>query len=77
MTEGKTFGTYVKDGWHISLGEVTIMFTSDMAGETLSLRVGDMMITAPYERIKEVITKERKNNEYSAANRKTYKGSGN
>lgn len=41
-------------------GKVTVRFTSDNLGETLSLQYGGVMILVPYEPVKKIIEETRK-----------------
>ena len=44
----------------MSRSVVTVRFTSDRIGETLSLQAGDVQITVPFEPVEELIEATRK-----------------
>lgn len=51
---------FITNGDMFSCANVEVRFSSDRNGETLSLQVGNLMITVPYEPVKYLIQQERK-----------------
>ena len=56
----KTVNGIVTDGIRMKRQQIVVRFTSDKAGESLSLQAGDIMIHVAYEDILPIIKKARK-----------------
>lgn len=62
MTLKTIGGAYTTDGLRLHTAPVTVRFTSDHLGETLSLESANGMILVPFEQVKKIIEEERRRN---------------
>lgn len=60
MTMKTIGGAYTTDGLRLAKAPVTVRFTSDGLGETLSLESANGMILVPFEQVKRIIEEERR-----------------
>lgn len=57
----KGFAGGEKTGYMPEPKKITVRFTSDRYGETISVEDGEIMLGVPYEPVKKMIEKARKN----------------
>lgn len=60
-TEVRTFNGFVVNSNGIMNKRITVRFTSDIHGETISLDDGVNMLSLPFEKVEKLIMKARKN----------------
>lgn len=60
MTMKTIGGAYTTEGLRLIPERVTVRFTSDSRGETLSLESANGMILVPFEQVKRIIEEERR-----------------
>ena len=60
MATIKNIKGFVTDGEFMKATDVTVVFTSNYAGETLSLQAGEVSIGIPFDELTKILSKERR-----------------